>query len=143
MKENEYAACNMMQSLHNATIYASYFEESDIEADCNEIIAEAMYKVRKLLKERGLYETPKDIGDSIDAWYDNDKKVSDGLKERYSFVRVGNEVYWNDPAINGTSGYYTVSEIRHHEGLWSEDMIILLTNGVSEVEANLSELHEG
>jgi hypothetical protein len=143
MKGNDYAAYNMMQSLQNAHIYTSYFEDSDIEVECNEIIAEAMYKIRPLLKEKGLYDKLQSFDEIINTWYDNEKKENERLRERYPFVRVGNEVYWNDPDPKGTSGYYKVSKIRSNEGYWYEDMIILLTDGTSEVEANLSELHEG
>lgn len=136
-------ADNTQLSLKNAIGCVGFLEDTEARAECREIIAGAMYKVQQIFDSKGIYDAPAHIRELIGKWYDADKKESDRLKERYSFVREGNDVYWRDPDPNGTSGYYTVSEIRSENGLWSEDMVVLLNNGTSEVEATLDELHEG
>ena len=49
------------------------------------------------------------------------------------------KVYWNDPAEE-TSGEYWIAEDVYIDGEDDEDTVILITNGVSEVEVTANEL---
>lgn len=56
-------------------------------------------------------------------------------------LTVGKKVWWSDPDHDLSSGEYEVVEIRYDEdGALYDDTIILISNGVSEVEVNAWEL---
>lgn len=61
-----------------------------------------------------------------------------------TWLKVGNQCYWKDPA-NETSGIYTIEEIRYDENDYEDaltnDTIILIGNGYSEVEVTLNEIY--
>lgn len=58
----------------------------------------------------------------------------------YDFVKVGNQVYWEDPDHGFSSGYYKVASINDGNEPWDLDTIILIVNEHSEAEAPLREL---
>ena len=58
----------------------------------------------------------------------------------YDFVKVGNQVYWEDPDQGISSGYYTVESINDDNEPWNLDTIVLIANEHSEAEVSLKEL---
>lgn len=60
--------------------------------------------------------------------------------DAYDFVKVGNQVYWEDPDDGISSGFYEVIEIRDDNDRWYSDTIVLISNSNSEAEVFLSEL---
>lgn len=58
----------------------------------------------------------------------------------YDFVKVGNQVYWEDPDHGFSSGYYKVASINDGNEPWDLDTIILIVNEHSEAEVPLREL---
>jgi hypothetical protein len=80
-------------------------------------------------------------------WESDEEKdrIHDKHCERQDFLtnlKVGDQVKWNDPELDISSGVYTIFDIETEDGTLSgfELEVVWLTNGFSEVQAYVKEI---
>lgn len=75
-----------------------------------------------------------------ETWLDEREDGDMDWREFYDFVKVGSQVYWEDPDNGLSSGYYDVLSIHDDNKPWHSDTIVVIANGYSEAEVPLNEL---